>query len=248
MIIANPVSGVIHPSGWARPVGNLDFAVTQWFGCTGFYLEPPYGTCAHFHRGLDLGNKHCGANVLAVAPGKVTAVGPDPYSNNALRVQITHAGGWRSLYYHLHDFTVKLGQLVTTGQVIGHVGMTGKATACHLHFQINADATANSMLDPWPHLSQNVTVRPKGPGINIRSSAGSGSTLGPVYAHTRDDGNIYTLAGVNIGATSIWRKWGGIVTGATYSVNGVSNNKWVRIWLGGAWRYIAVPLAQQSTY
>ncbi len=30
--------------------------MTQEFGCTGFYLEPPRGSCAHFHDGIDIAN------------------------------------------------------------------------------------------------------------------------------------------------------------------------------------------------
>lgn len=149
-----PVRGPVHPTAWVRPAGNTDFRLTQRYGCTGVAAEPPLGDCAHFHRGIDLGNTRCGAVVQAVAPGKVTYAGLDS-TTQAVYVKISHADGWTSSYWHLKDETatlgrrtvVKLGQLVAAGEIIGHVGNTGRSTACHLHFMLRRSGV---LKDPWP--------------------------------------------------------------------------------------------------
>lgn len=247
LIFGNPVRGPIHPSSWKRPSGNLDFRLTQPFGCTGYGGELPYGNCAHFHRGIDLGNGgHCGADVLAVAGGIVTLDKIDVYSGNAIRVWLKHPGGWYSGYYHLQNEIVSVGQSIAKGQLIGHVGDTGWADGCHLHFECHATSDHLSFFDPWPHLEQNITVHPAHDGVNIRSTAGSGSTPGPLYASTKPDGHIYRTDGADIGLTTSAYKWGGQVTGAEYTVGGVKGTSWERMWLGGAYRYVASPLAIRS--
>lgn len=243
MIYGSPVRGTIHPASWVRPAGNGDFKITQVYGCTGFPAEPPYGGCAHYHRGIDLGNTKCGADVLAVAAGVVTLAGADKLSGNALRVVIKHADGSFSLYYHLHDYAVRAGQAVAKGQVIGHVGTTGWSTACHLHFELHEDSDRLSFFDPWPHLEQNVTIHPKtGTVINIRNSPG-----GPVFAVAKLDGRIHQATdNTDLGPTAAWRKWGGIVTGPAYTVSGVTSTRWERTYLAGAYRFVASLLAVRS--
>jgi murein DD-endopeptidase MepM/ murein hydrolase activator NlpD len=51
--------------------------VTQEYGCTGFPMEPAYGNCAHFHRGIDI-VRHYGAPIVAAGDGIVLFVGYDP--------------------------------------------------------------------------------------------------------------------------------------------------------------------------
>ncbi|HYL41279.1 MAG TPA: peptidoglycan DD-metalloendopeptidase family protein, partial [Candidatus Binatus sp.] len=75
--------------------------ITQPFGCTGFYLEPPYGSCAHFHRGIDIASPQgAGAPVHADGPGKVIIAGQSPY-DPAYVVIIAHSQNLVSLFWHL---------------------------------------------------------------------------------------------------------------------------------------------------
>ena len=60
-------------------------------------------------------------------------------------VMIDHGHGLSSIYIHMSEILVKQGQLVTKGEAIGAVGMTGRATGPHLHWGISLFRTH---LDP----------------------------------------------------------------------------------------------------
>ena len=47
---------------------------------------------------------------------------------------IDDGNGYRSMYAHFHDVTVKAGQHVRAGDLIGHEGATGHASGCHVHY------------------------------------------------------------------------------------------------------------------
>jgi murein DD-endopeptidase MepM/ murein hydrolase activator NlpD len=114
--------------------------VTQEFGCTGFYLEPPRGSCAHFHDGIDIANAE-GTPVRASDDGVVAFVGWNPYDTDpAYMVVIGHAGGYTTGYFHLRPRqVVRAGQLVRKGQLVGYMGDTGNSTGPHLHWEIYRD-------------------------------------------------------------------------------------------------------------
>lgn len=111
--------------------------VTQEFGCTGFYLEPRRGSCAHFHDGIDIANAS-GTPIRASDDGVVAFVGWNPYdSDPAYMVIIGHGGGYTSGYFHLLPRrAVRAGQAIRRGQVIGYMGSTGNSTGSHVHWEI----------------------------------------------------------------------------------------------------------------
>ncbi len=157
MNLAPPLAGPIHPPEWVRPPGNTDFKVTQPFGCTGVPAERPLGSCAHFHRGDDFGNGHCGAIVKAAGSGKVCFSATLPDGANC--IWLDHGGGWVTGYFHLAVRSVAKGATVAQGQAIGTLGDTGNSTACHLHFGVKSGANPAGDLfsdangtwqDPWP--------------------------------------------------------------------------------------------------
>ena len=51
-------------------------------------------------------------------------------------VLITHGDGTQTRYAHMSNINVSNGQIISCGQVIGHVGSTGNSTGNHLHFEI----------------------------------------------------------------------------------------------------------------
>jgi len=111
--------------------------VTQEFGCTGFWAEPPYGNCAHFHQGIDIAAPMYTA-IRAAGAGRVVYEGP--LSDGAWVVIIAHSQDLVTLYGHVdnrhHPPVVRAGQFVQKGQVIAYVGVTGNSTGPHLHWAV----------------------------------------------------------------------------------------------------------------
>lgn len=117
--------------------------ITQEFGCTGFSWEPAYGSCRHFHRGIDIANSMY-TPVYAAGAGKVIWAGRSPYSTS-WNVVIAHSSKLVTWYAHLDNGpkkpVVAVGQFVTKGQLIAYEGMTGNTTGPHLHWAVQLDGT-----------------------------------------------------------------------------------------------------------
>ena len=112
--------------------------VTQPFGCTGFPWEPPYGSCPHFHQGIDV-VAPAGTPIRASGNGRIAycgwnyADGADP----AWIVIIAHASNLDTWYAHMQpNCPVATGAVVHGGQIIGHEGNTGHSTGAHLHWAV----------------------------------------------------------------------------------------------------------------
>jgi murein DD-endopeptidase MepM/ murein hydrolase activator NlpD len=92
------------------------------------------------HRGIDL-YASVGTEVKAVKFGRVLEAGYHKGLGNY--VELAHLGNLTSVYGHLSSFSVKPGQLVAQGKIIGFVGKTGNAVNSaiepHLHFEIKMD-------------------------------------------------------------------------------------------------------------
>ncbi len=90
---------------------------------------------AWYHPGVDIANNAAPA-IYASDGGVVIASGWDPtgYGN---KVVINHGNGFDTLYAHLSNIYVTLGQTVSRGQVLGQMGSTGRSTGTHLHFEIH---------------------------------------------------------------------------------------------------------------
>lgn len=136
-MFSSPVIAPIHAKAVPAGVPQL----IQPYGCTGFVWEPPKGSCAHFHTGIDIGDERCGRAIVAAAAGKVLVDGIPSWSLGAVMVRLFHGSlgdpnvQWLTDYYHLKSENVKVGQHVTNQQGIGKMGSTGNSIACHLHFQ-----------------------------------------------------------------------------------------------------------------
>ena len=58
------------------------------------------------------------------------------YTGGGNVVWIMHGAKLYSTYNHLSTWSVRVGQTVSAGQVIAHVGLTGVTTGPHLHFEV----------------------------------------------------------------------------------------------------------------
>lgn len=113
--------------------------------------DPINGSLRH-HNGLDIAAKK-GSKIYAIANGFVTFQGKKGAYGNLL--EISHSESLKSRYAHLDGFSVKKGQLVRKGEVIGTVGETGRVTGPHLHLEIREN---NKIMDPNIHLKNALKI------------------------------------------------------------------------------------------
>jgi murein DD-endopeptidase MepM/ murein hydrolase activator NlpD len=106
-------------------------------GAFGERIDPFNGEGA-FHSGVDI-SSHYGQAVLAPADGTVTYA--DFYNGYGRLLQIDHGNGITTRYGHLSGFAVADGQTVHKGEVIGYVGLTGRSTGPHLHYEVRIHDT-----------------------------------------------------------------------------------------------------------
>jgi murein DD-endopeptidase MepM/ murein hydrolase activator NlpD len=88
------------------------------------------------HEGLDIASSP-GTPVESPAAGRVIAASSG--HDYGRHVMLDHGNGVRSLYGHLKQLDVKVGQRVEKGQVIGRVGSSGRSTGPHLHYEVQVN-------------------------------------------------------------------------------------------------------------
>lgn len=144
--------GIRGGSGSGRFSWPASGAVSQPYGCTGYYYNPPRGSCAHFHDGIDIANR-AGTPILAADNGVVAFIGWNPYEYTpAFIVVIAHGGGLSTLYAHMRPtYPVRVGQVVKKRQRIGSMGSTGGSFGSHLHFEVWAGGDW-SPVNPYAYL------------------------------------------------------------------------------------------------
>ena len=100
----------------------------------------PFTGAPEFHGGIDIPAPE-GTPILAAADGVVVvANGTDIWGGGyGYYVKIQHEGGYATLYAHCSRISVRVGQEVVKGEVIGFMGSTGRSTGSHLHWEIHRD-------------------------------------------------------------------------------------------------------------
>ncbi len=108
-------------------------------------MSSPYGYRVHpvlkyrtMHDGVDLAAP-TGTDVYATGNGTVVKAQREAAYGNL--IEINHGFGYRTCYAHLSKIFVKEGDSVKRGQVIGHVGSTGRSTGPHLHYEVRYRGT-----------------------------------------------------------------------------------------------------------
>lgn len=110
-------------------------SITSMFG----YRSNPFDSeNAEYHPGIDFKGA-TGDPVHVTADGKVAFTGWKGGYGNCIIVQ--HKNDFQTLYGHLSHINVHEGQSVTTGDVIGKVGSTGRSTGAHLHYEVRKSGT-----------------------------------------------------------------------------------------------------------
>jgi murein DD-endopeptidase MepM/ murein hydrolase activator NlpD len=112
------------PSLWP-----VEGRVTSSFG----EREDPFNGEGAFHAGIDI-SAAFGEPIHATADGFVEMA--ERTSGYGREVVIDHGHGIKTLYGHMSGFAVTAGDQVRRGQVIGYVGLSGRSTGPHVHYEV----------------------------------------------------------------------------------------------------------------
>ncbi|MDD2549963.1 MAG: M23 family metallopeptidase [Bacteroidales bacterium] len=123
-----------------QPVSVADLTrISDYFG----YRRDPFKRNRKFHQGMDFAGPK-GSPIYATGNGRVISAKYSyfGYGNNII---IDHGFGYKTRYAHLNAISVKVGDTVTRGQVIGELGNSGRSTGPHLHYEV---IYRNKVVDP----------------------------------------------------------------------------------------------------
>lgn len=139
-LITSPEDGILYAKGTPETT-----YISSGFGPR---IKPTEGASS-IHNAIDIAGGHQGiTNIIAVADGEVIeahsgCVKGDSSCGGGLGnyVKIQHTDGTITRYGHMYSISVKVGDKVKRGQVIGKMGSTGVSTGTHLDFQVIVNGT-----------------------------------------------------------------------------------------------------------
>ncbi|WP_461641038.1 peptidoglycan DD-metalloendopeptidase family protein [Labilibaculum euxinus] len=119
------------------------------------YISSGYGERIHpitkkkgFHNGMDIAAPK-GTSVLSVSDGIVTKVNNQFVQGKGYGrfVIVDHQNGFSSLYSQMDSYSVKEGQKISKGDLVGTIGTSGLTTGPHLHFELKKDGKLVNPVD-----------------------------------------------------------------------------------------------------
>jgi len=144
--LAAIIKGDSGSSGGSKSTGSMVWPVngpiTSPFG----WRTNPIWNTREFHTGIDIGVPE-GTPIVAADGGTVISTSWWDGGGNVTVIQ--HANNIATVYMHQASFAVSTCAVVTRGQVIGYVGMTGATTGPHLHFEVRVNGNP---VDPMGYL------------------------------------------------------------------------------------------------
>lgn len=171
---------------------------------------------AGYHKGTDFAVP-TGTNVYAAAAGKVVAVQTTEGTNDfGLHVKLNHGNGYETIYAHLSQVLVRMGDEVQKGQLIGKSGESGRVTGPHLHFEVRKNGAA---VDPGALVSG---------GIISGSSSGQGSSEGLGQGKSQKNGAAGTILDIVLGNDSA------LAPSISMTLSGVKGNYQTTAQIAGA--------------
>lgn len=117
---------------------------------SGVFVWPTSGRVsqgfAWYHKGVDIANKEA-PGILAADAGTIIVAGWPDNTGYGNRVIIDHGNGYTTLYAHLSQVYVVVGQRVKRGDALGRMGSTGRSTGTHLHLEVRRNGVATNPLE-----------------------------------------------------------------------------------------------------
>jgi murein DD-endopeptidase MepM/ murein hydrolase activator NlpD len=121
-------------------------------GGFGYRNDPLGGAGREYHYGIDISTPY-GNKIIAPADGVVIFAGPrEDYGN---MVVIDHKFGTTTRYGHLSRSAVRVGQKISRGDIIGYIGLTGRTSGPHLHYEVRIHDRA---VNPVPFLKNYLKI------------------------------------------------------------------------------------------
>lgn len=141
----------------APGLGEMAFTPTLWpvvGGITGRFGErlDPFSGEGAFHTGVDISAQY-GDAVHATADGMVVEAAE--HTGYGRLVVVDHGFGVTTWYGHLSSFTVPPGIRVKRGDIIGYVGVSGRTTGPHVHYEVRIN---NAPVNPMRYLRYATTA------------------------------------------------------------------------------------------
>ena len=101
----------------------------------------PFNGEGAFHRGMDISGDY-GQSIVSPADGVVESA--EVRNGYGKTVTVSHGHGIKTLFGHMSGFAVAVGQRVRRGDTIGYVGLSGRSTGPHVHYEVHIhDAPVN---------------------------------------------------------------------------------------------------------
>ncbi len=129
----------------ANSAPNLWPVEGQVTGSFGERIDPFNGEGA-FHSGVDISSNY-GHPIIAPADGVI--IFADFMGGYGKTIMIDHGHGLSTRYGHLSGFAVTVGEHIHRGDTIGYVGLTGRSTGPHLHYEVRINDTP---VNPYKYL------------------------------------------------------------------------------------------------
>lgn len=141
----------------SRPPTPPAQTVAAHVGTAGFIWPIPgqHGISSHFGYRARYGRFHYGTDVMAPRGTKVVAManGVVTFASSGWNdgygtvVMVDHGNGYQTRYAHLSGLNCRMGQAVSSGQVIGYSGNSGNSTGPHLQFEIRMNGTPHNPMN-----------------------------------------------------------------------------------------------------
>ena len=143
-VIAEPENRVVVVGTKVIPSrGTGTFA---WPAVGGYISSEMGSRWGSYHRGIDIA-RPSNYTIKASDNGVITFTGRDGTYGN--KIVINHNNGYETIYAHLSEIDVSVGQIVAQGAAIGVMGSTGRSTGTHLHFEVHKEG---SYVNPLAYL------------------------------------------------------------------------------------------------
>lgn len=192
--MSSPIQ-LVYPVGRNWPISQ-DFAGHVATAKNNGWCIRPGTNCpnGYYYPGIDWALPNRSPGVIA-ASGVVTKAGLDPataanskrgYGN---RIQVRHDNGWQTIYAHLAEWYVSVGQRVTPEKVAYLTDNTGNSSGPHIHFELRDENGVP--IDPMPYLSETIiTPAPVEPVPQTNAGVATFEISGKQYKVMEDNLNV----------------------------------------------------------